>query len=504
MPTGLLSSAQNLLNQPYGGYSPIGPAGITDLQRQGQLTSLGGIASQANPAQQYAQNAGQMSNWFTQNFNQGMNSGGFGWNPQMQQSVDLSQQAAGGNPFTNAANRQNWSALDPSMYGASNSMYGQSTNQPMLNQAGGQVGSTLNNFGGGYSTDMADTINTTGASFNPMNPYLQGHIAQANQQLGRDFNQQVMPQMDSAATASGVGGYGGARAGVAQGIREQGLADAMQRQTTDMMNQGYESGLNRYVQDRGQTVSATLDAMRTGGSLGMQGAQTLGNLGQMQGALQQNAASGYGTNAANMASNRLNAAQTSAGLSGQQQNAQLGAASQIGGLGQYGLGQQNNMYQAGMTGLPNLQSHAYNAGMAPGNVQQNLGNAMQGYGQQQQAQNQNVSNWYNSQFNAAQQYPQQQFGQYANTVNPYLQAGGQQPGAPVQGNPFTAGIGGAMAGYGAYNSWQNSQSSPNPYQGQPGFNPNMPGQYGPLAQNGTMIPSLNYAPAAPQVGGFGY
>jgi hypothetical protein len=137
-----------------------------------------------------------------------------------------------------------------------------------------------------------------------MNPMLMGMIGQANQQLGRDFNQNVMPQLNRGLVGSGPGAYGGTRAGIAQGIREQGLADAMQRQTTQMAGQGYEAGLGRYVQDRGNT----LGAMGTAQGVGAQNARTALDAQQFAAGLAGQGA-GYGTQIG----------QTLAGIGGQQQ-----------------------------------------------------------------------------------------------------------------------------------------------------------------------------------------
>lgn len=471
MAVGYSNTAQALMQRPYGGQSPIGPAGQTDLTRQGQLTSLGGMANQYGVAQQNAQNAQGLSQGIMQDFDQRMQGGQFGWNPAMQSGYNMAGASAGPNQYTGAANHANWAGMNPNRYNQAQGLYGQSAYQPGFGLAGGMVGNTMQNYGGGYSQGMANTINQTGASFDPFNnPALLNSISQANDTLGRDFRQNVMPQFNRAATGAGPGAYGGTRAGVAQGIREQGLADAMAKQTGDMLSQGYEAGLNRYVQDRGQTVNATLDAMRTGGTLGMQGAQMMGNLANMRGNMQQGAASGLAGIAGNQSQAALQAGQNFGSLSAQQQDAMRQAGQVQGGLGSSGLGQQNDMYRTGMSQMPALQQYGFNAAMQPGQIQQQMGGAMQGYGGQQQAHNQNVSNWYNQQYNAAQGYPDQRFGNYSAQMTPFLSAGGVTPAQAVP-NYMNSALGGASAGYGLYNAY-NQQNTP------PATNAGVAAQYG--------------------------
>ena len=106
-----------------------------------------------------------------------------------------------------------------------------------------------------------EDINAIGGSFDPWNnPALDEAVQRANQALSRDFNQTFMPQSNLDAIAAGQ--MGSSRHGVAQGIGAQGLADAMSRQTSSMYNQGFESGMNRYVQDRANTLGAWNEANR--------------------------------------------------------------------------------------------------------------------------------------------------------------------------------------------------------------------------------------------------
>ncbi len=368
MPYGIVNTAQNNLTRPYGGTNPFAPAGINPMTRQGWTTGLQGMAAQLPGAQQYASGMAGQGAQSAQAFNRGMGSGQFGMNPAMQAGL-------------------------------------------------GAVGSTLANYGGGWNSGMANQINQTGASFNPWNPMLGSMASQANAQLGRDFRQNTMPALNRAAGGAGPGAYGGTRAGVAQGVREQGLADAMQRQTTNIYGQGYESGLGRYVQDRGQTLSATGNALNRGGQLGMQGAQMYGNIG-------------------------------------------MGS-----------LGQQNEMFRFGHGSmLPQGLTNAYNASQAPGNVMRGLGNAMVGIGGAQQGANQQTINWMNQRYNHAQNYPDQRLQTYANVTNPYLQPGNtpaRQAPQQTPGNPMGSAIGGAMVGADLYNQYRNPRGGSAPGAGVP-------------------------------------
>lgn len=428
MPTyGLGSTATNLLTAPYGGISPVGPAGQTDLSRQGDYTTLAGIASQYAPSQQYAQQAGQYAGQFGQDFMSRMNNNGFGANPMMNQAFGLAGSAVPGNQYT----------------GAAGNLYRQASHQPAFGAGLSMLGNSLNASNGGYSTGLADTINTTGASFDPYNnPALADSISEANDMLGRDFRQNVMPTMDRAAIGSGVGGYGGARAGVAQGMREQSLADSMSKQTADMMSAGYESGLNRYVGDRANTVNATVGALDNYSNLGLSAAGTAANIGNMQGNLNLGAGQGLGD------------------LSGQQRDAALQASQIQSGLGQYGLGQNNSMYQYGTGMMPDLQDRAYQGALQPGQTMQQLGGAMSGMGQQQQANNQAVADWYNSQYNAAQAYPQQNMTNYVNQMGSILTPSGTQQAQPMAPSPIQGMVQGGTLGYGLANAWnQGNQGS---------------------------------------------
>ena len=223
-------------------------------------------------------------------------------------------------------------------------------------------------------------VQQIGASFDPLNPYLINQVRAANYELGREYAQNVMPRIDLAAV--GAGQSGGSRHGVAQGIASQGLMDAMGRTTADMMSGGYEAGLNRYLQDRANTLNA------------MQG------YGQLASSGWQMAPSMY-----NMMSGANMAVPQSLGYLGQTQQ-------QIGG---------------------------------------NYQNLMNAYLQDAQRR-----------WNESQNAPWQALQNYAGIVYgaPVSGAGTQTSTGSTGGNWLTGAAGGALAGAGLYDWWNNNQVSP--------------------------------------------
>jgi len=86
------------------------------------------------------------------------------------------------------------------------------------------------------------------------NPYLQQNISDANQLIARNFNENVMPAIGQG--AQNTGQYGSSRHGIAQGIAARGVGEAMQRNTNQMMNQAYNTGLQAMATGVGQTPTA--------------------------------------------------------------------------------------------------------------------------------------------------------------------------------------------------------------------------------------------------------
>lgn len=455
MPVGIVETAENNLTRPYGGVNPFGPAGFTDTTRQGWATQLGGIGGQMPNAQAYAANMGGQAGQSAGAFNQGMASGQFS-----------------GNPYMGGAANLNYGAPNVAGWDQARMLAGNAPNRPGFGRSAGMVNNTMDQYGGGWSSGLANTVNQTGASFNPWNPMLGQMAGAANAQLGKDFRQNTMPQLNKDLVGAGPGAYGGTRAGVAQGMREQSLADAMQRQTTGIFGSGYEAGLGRYVSDRANTLSTVNNAMQTGGNLGMAAAQQYGNLGQMRGQLMNESARNIG-NFANQRGGVMNE-----------------SARNLGNMGLTSMGANNEMFRFGHGSLlPQGIRNTYQAGQAPGQVQQNYGRAMTGIGGIQQQQNQNNLDWMNNRYNAQQSYPDTRLNNYAGMIGPYMQPGQVQPQqvgqvAPAT-NPWSTGLGGAMAGYGAYDAYRSSQPAAAGWAGPPaGTNPSYRNPVpGPLAPN---------------------
>lgn len=98
----------------------------------------------------------------------------------------------------------------------------------------------------------------------PNSQLLSRQIDQLGADIGRNLNQNILPGIQS--NAIGLGGGGGARQGVAEGIAAQGATDALTRGATDLMTADY----NRAMQ-----------ANIAGGQLGLQ--QAMGGLSGLEG-----------------------------------------------------------------------------------------------------------------------------------------------------------------------------------------------------------------------------
>jgi len=86
------------------------------------------------------------------------------------------------------------------------------------------------------------------------NPYLQQNITDANNLIGRDFRENVMPAIGNQAVSTGQ--YGSSRQGIAEGIAGRGVGEAIQRNTNSMMNNAYNTGLNMMSTGVGQSRDA--------------------------------------------------------------------------------------------------------------------------------------------------------------------------------------------------------------------------------------------------------
>jgi hypothetical protein len=86
------------------------------------------------------------------------------------------------------------------------------------------------------------------------NPYLQQFIDLSNNSIQSQFTEGVIPSLQSGAAATG--NIGSSRQGIAEGIASGKFADAITRNTADLSNRGYQTGLNAYV--NGISLSPTI------------------------------------------------------------------------------------------------------------------------------------------------------------------------------------------------------------------------------------------------------
>ena len=143
-------------------------------------------------------------------------------------------------------------------------------NQQGMNYLGagaGQVGASLNQLGGANQA-----MNTLG---NLQNPGVDPMMNVYAQQVGQQFNRQVMPALQGQAIMGG--GMGGSRAGIAQGL----AAGEAQRNIQNFGAQLYGQGQDRALQAAGAQGQLAQGLAQTG----LQGAGMYGQLGQqaMQG-----------------------------------------------------------------------------------------------------------------------------------------------------------------------------------------------------------------------------
>lgn len=98
--------------------------------------------------------------------------------------------------------------------------------------AANQALGLANQYGGNFQGYLGSA-----GGINPMTGQL---IQQGNQLLGRNYAQSVLPTIR--AGAQGAGQFGSTRHGIAEGIGRQGLGDAMQRQTTELLSNAWNQG----------------------------------------------------------------------------------------------------------------------------------------------------------------------------------------------------------------------------------------------------------------------
>lgn len=132
-----------------------------------------------------------------------------------------------------------------------------------------------NQYGGGFQNYLGQA--------GGLNPMLMQLIQQGNQLLGRNFQQATRPGINQGAV--GVGGFGGSRHGITEGIAQQGLGDAMQRQTTQLLGSGWSEGqrnlANAWNQAPGM-AQLQMNAQALPGNAMMGFGQALGGVGGQQ------------------------------------------------------------------------------------------------------------------------------------------------------------------------------------------------------------------------------
>lgn len=117
----------------------------------------------------------------------------------------------------------------------------------------------------------ADNIKAAGSYAD--NPYLSDQIDAANRDVGRMLNEQTLPGIDRAASATG--NINSSRAGVAQGVAMRGAADRMADTSATMRGQAYDRGLTLASADRGQRLDALGSAIGSYANLGNMGISAL-------------------------------------------------------------------------------------------------------------------------------------------------------------------------------------------------------------------------------------
>ena len=145
-------------------------------------------------------------------------------------------------------------SLQGLQHGVGQSLQNQALGQSLQQGFNQYLGQTGQQASPGY-------INTIGGSFDPWrNPALDDAVQRANQALVRDFQTTTAPGITG--DMIGAGQMGSSRHGVREGLAADALQRNLANQSAQMYNTGYESGMNRYVQDRANTLNTWLGANR--------------------------------------------------------------------------------------------------------------------------------------------------------------------------------------------------------------------------------------------------
>jgi hypothetical protein len=323
--------------------------------------------------------------------------------PAYQQGAAGAQNAAG----SMLANAGNAGAV-ANMYNQGAPVYQQAAGMAQ-NAAGAMQG--LNQTAGqnyGFLSNAADVAN---------NPYVQSML-QANERSATDWlKNTALPQIQG--SAQSVNALGSDRMGLAQGQAAGQAHQNLLNQNAQTMMGAYQQGLGAQQNALGQTGNMLQNQMAPAGAYGQAGAYhgMAGNLGQQaygmgqQGATDQMAAANWMGQGGAMQGLAGNLAQQAYGAN------QQGALDQMTAAGWLGQG----------------------------------GQVVQGY---QQAALQDQINRFNYMYQEPQARLANSMG-YFNLMQPLgTQTGQQYQPNPNYVNPYQAGMGGAMMGFGAYNTGQ--------------------------------------------------
>lgn len=122
--------------------------------------------------------------------------------------------------------------------GTSNAI--QTQTQEFANNANQAVNNSLSL----YDQDLAsNAIQNAGQFAN--NPYLQETISNIEDTVNRNLNENVLPKISLATSATG--NANSTRAGIAEGIAARGAIEEASRRTSDLLTQNYDQALNRGI-----------------------------------------------------------------------------------------------------------------------------------------------------------------------------------------------------------------------------------------------------------------
>jgi hypothetical protein len=151
--------------------------------------------------------------------------------------------AGGGYKESKQSSRQS-TQIDPTQLGFLRQLWGQGLN--LANMQGAGPGQAAGQLAGQLMPGLMQNMNQlTNNPFlsqlqqfsQPNNQMVQQNVDLLGQDLQRQFQQDLMPQIAQNAIAGGQ--LGGGRQGVAQGLAAQGISDAFARGSADIRNQAY-------------------------------------------------------------------------------------------------------------------------------------------------------------------------------------------------------------------------------------------------------------------------